>query len=127
MVFDLRYSVSDNSLVAFTHGNGVYKVSLADINTAVTQPTFTKDFTQKIISNPVRENLSLLINSAIAGTAHFLIYDSNGKSVVSENSRSLSPGKNLVSVDVKKLSSGIYFLRTEMGKNVAANKFVVID
>ena len=28
MIFDLEYSPSDNNLVAFTHGHGVYKIDL---------------------------------------------------------------------------------------------------
>src|SRR5207249_979182 len=33
MIFDIRYSPSDNALVAFSFGNGVYKTSLNDLVT----------------------------------------------------------------------------------------------
>ncbi len=127
MVFDLRYSVFDNSLIAFTHGNGIYKVSLADINTEVATNSFIKDFTQKIISNPVHNQLSLLINAGINGNAHVLIFDINGKLLKEENTKPLAIGKNTIDIDVKNLSTGTYFVKTEFGKNTAAAKFMVME
>lgn len=127
MIFDLRYSSSDNSLIAFTHGNGVYKVSLDDINTSVPQTSFTKDFTQKIISNPVHDQLSVLISSAISGVAQFQVYDAAGKVARPDSHHAVSTGRNEFSLDVRNLSPGIYFLSTEILGRKSASKFVVAD
>ncbi len=126
MVFDLRYSPYDNSLVAFTHGNGIYKVSLTDINTPVTPASFAQDFIQKIISNPVKNELLMVFNSSVNGTAHFLIYDAGGKCMSKNKNEIIAGGKNFINLDVSGLAQGVYFLNTELGNKIVATKFVVV-
>jgi photosystem II stability/assembly factor-like uncharacterized protein len=127
MIFDLRYSPIDNSLVAFTFGNGVYKTSLANLTTDVAvTPSFVHDFTQSIFANPTHGQLQLVINSGINGSALFSIYDING-SLVKVSRETIAAGKSTHSLDVQSLSSGTYILKTDFGKDSKTEKFVVMQ
>ncbi len=126
MVFDLKYSPSDVSLVAFTHGNGVYKIQVFDVNTSVPPASFTSDFIQKIISNPVKDELTVMINSAVSNIADLFIYDQTGKIVLTQQRGIAAQEKNLIRLNVSGLSSGVYFLSTQLGNEKHADKFVVM-
>jgi len=128
LVFDLRYSPADNSLVAFTHGNGVYKTSLNNLATGLpSENSFVHQFTQKIISNPVHQQLSLLINAGTTGKATISIFDINGKLIKKLESCSLIQGRNTVEVDMSSAITGSYFVKTDFGKETMVNKFVLIE
>jgi photosystem II stability/assembly factor-like uncharacterized protein len=126
LVFDLRYSPADNSLLAFTHGNGVYKTPLNNLttNVAVT-PSLVHDFTQQLFSNPVHDYLQMMINSGLNGNAVISIYDMNGRLVKKLSNEPLTTGKNTISIDLRNFSSGSYILKTDFGKESKTNKFVV--
>jgi photosystem II stability/assembly factor-like uncharacterized protein len=124
LVFDMRYSPADNSLLAFTHGNGVYKVSLAIFPTSVNEtPSFVHDFSQ-IISNPAHDYLQLTINSGLNANAFVSVFDINGR-IVRRLTEAVSTGKNTLRIDIAGLSSGTYILKTDLGKESKASKFVV--
>jgi photosystem II stability/assembly factor-like uncharacterized protein len=123
MVFDLRYSPSDNSLLAFTHGNGIYRVSLNDINTSVAQQDFTKDITVVLLSNPVQDLLSLQIHSGLSGEAIVGIFDAAGKNIFTSE-KELAPGINNLEVRTEKLPDGMYFVSVAAGNAEHAFRFV---
>jgi photosystem II stability/assembly factor-like uncharacterized protein len=124
LVFDIRYSPADNSLIAFTHGNGIYKVSLTTFPTSVNEtPSLVHDFTQSI-SNPVHDYLQLTINSGLNANASISIFDISGR-LVKTLSEAVSTGKNMLSIETSDLSSGTYILKTDLGRESKVNKFVV--
>lgn len=126
MVFDLANSPADTSLIAFTHGYGAYKISLADFPTGVHENSFTETFTQKIISNPSKDFIHLMINSGTEGMAEFFVYDVNGKQI-SVSSQEIHSGANEIKFDAQNFSSGFYFVRTVLGKEEKVNKVVIVE
>jgi hypothetical protein len=124
MVFDLVYSASDTSLVAFTHGNGAYKISLSDFNVGTPENSFVEAFTQKIISNPSMDFIHLMINSGTEGSAEFFIYDVSGKSI-SLTKQFIHSGVNEIKLDAQSFSKGIYFVRTVLRKETKVSKALV--
>jgi photosystem II stability/assembly factor-like uncharacterized protein len=124
MVFDLVYSPVDTALVAFTHGYGAYKISLSDFSVSIAQNSFVESFTQKIISNPSKDFIRLLINSGMEGNAELFMYDINGKSV-SLSKQFIHSGANEVVLDAQNFPKGIYFVRTMLGKETRVSKVMV--
>ena len=126
MVFDLVHSPADTSLVAFTHGYGAWKISLADFPTGSHENTFSESFTQKIISNPCVGSVHLQINSGIDATAEFYVYDLSGRQIT-DYLQEIHSGLNDVVIDMQKISSGIYFVKTVIGKDEKVNKIVMAE
>lgn len=124
MVFDLVYSASDTSLVAFTHGYGAYKISLSDFYTGTEENSFVDAFTQKIISNPSKDFIQLMITSGTEGNAEFFTYDISGKSI-SLTKQYIHSGVNVVIIDAQNFSKGIYFVRTMLDKETRVSKVMV--
>jgi photosystem II stability/assembly factor-like uncharacterized protein len=124
MVFDLAYSGADTSLVAFTHGYGAYKISLSDFFTGTPENSFVDAFTQKIISNPSKDFIQLMVNSGTEGNAEFFIYDVSGKSI-SFTKQYIHSGINKVILDAQNFSKGIYFVRTLLDKETRVSKVMV--
>jgi hypothetical protein len=127
MVFDLQYSPLDNSMVAFTHGNGVYKVSLNSLPLGVAQPSFVQQFTQQVIGNPVHDEIQLAVTAGREGKATIAVYDVSGKKIKDVTQHHLAPGKNLITLSASSLTNGTYFLKTEFSGEVKVNKFVVMN
>jgi photosystem II stability/assembly factor-like uncharacterized protein len=128
LVFDLKYSSIDNSLVAFTHGNGIYKASLNNLTIDIAEtPSFVHDFTQSIFSNPAHDYLQIMINSGVIGSALVSVYDINGRLVKETTHEAVTTGKNNITIDIKSLSSGTYILKTDLGGESKSTKFVVMD
>jgi photosystem II stability/assembly factor-like uncharacterized protein len=124
MVFDLVYSASDTSLVAFTHGYGAYKISLSDFSVGTEENLFVTAFTQTVVSNPSKDFIRLMINSGTESNAEFLLYDINGKSL-SLTKHHIHSGVNEVTIDAQNFSKGIYFVRTSLGKENKMSKVMV--
>ncbi|HTA63025.1 MAG TPA: T9SS type A sorting domain-containing protein [Bacteroidia bacterium] len=81
MVFDLLVSPSDRYLYAFTHGRGVYKRSLADLNVgiaSINKPTAEI----KLYPNPTSDNLHISLTSAPNAKYTAYIYSLDGKQVM---------------------------------------------
>ena len=124
MVFDLVYSSADTSLVAFTHGYGAYKISLSDFSIGVSENSFVETFAQKIISNPSRDYIRLLVNSGTEGIAEFFVYDISGKSI-SAIKQYINTGVNEITIDAKNFSRGIYFVRTVLDRQSRVSKVII--
>lgn len=124
MVFDLVFSPADNSLIAFTHGYGAYKISLADFSVSTEENPFVDAFTQTVISNPSKDFIRMMVNSGTEGNAEFFIYDVNGKSI-SLVEQYIHSGVNEVTIDAQNFSRGIYFVRTLLGKEIKVSKVMV--
>ncbi|HLG34011.1 MAG TPA: T9SS type A sorting domain-containing protein, partial [Bacteroidia bacterium] len=126
MVFDLINSPADTSLIAFTHGYGAYKISLADFPTTAEENSFIQTFTQKIISNPSKDVIHLMINSGTEGNAVLFIYDVNGKQI-SVSSQEIHSGVNEIKLYAQNFSSGFYFVRTVIGKEEKVSKVIIAE
>ncbi|MFI5135805.1 MAG: T9SS type A sorting domain-containing protein, partial [Chitinophagales bacterium] len=119
MVFDLVISPSDNSLFAFTYGNGVYKNDLLDdavgVNEVSSQPSVS------VFPNPVNDVLSMKFSSAL-GEVNASLYDASGKILMQ---RKLFAVESF-NWDVHELPSGTYFLQLHSKGWSSTQKVMVI-
>jgi hypothetical protein len=79
MVFDLKKSPADNSLLAFTHGNGVYRISLGSLPVRTDEVAGTPPFLLDLLDNPVREEVLFRLSLKQAGGIRCRILDLRGR------------------------------------------------
>ena len=65
-----------------------------------------------VFPNPFLEDLNIVINSDVAGTAHFAIYNTTGSKVV-DVEYELSRGMNEITINALHLPPSLYYLRIE--------------
>ena len=78
----------------------------------------------KVSPNPTRGETRMMINAAADGIVNWKLTDNNGK-VVMQNSARLRKGNNNITINVSKLSGGVYFLNvsgTGINQNVKLQK-----
>ena len=118
MVFDIAYSYSDQTILAFTHGNGVYKNDATGLSVGKNDQTAINKFDLQVLNNPSGEVLRYTIDSK--QTHQCKIFSSGGKLVLNKE---LTKG-NEVQLNIASLSSGIYFLRVESAGQTETRKFI---
>ncbi|MBI3502898.1 MAG: T9SS type A sorting domain-containing protein [Bacteroidetes bacterium] len=120
MVFDLVVSPSDKTLLAFTHGHGVYKRNLSDAAVAVNDAASSEiDF--QVYPNP--SNGKFQVTSSKLQVTSMEVYTINGEKIYA----TIQPFNHLT-IDVALPSgtgSGIYFLVIKAGKETAVKKIVI--
>jgi hypothetical protein len=114
MIFDLTVSPADNTLLAFSHGHGVYKRSLADA-VGVNEALHT-DVKFLVYPNPNHGEFSIQSSEVIMSAE---IYNIKGEKVFSKNPNSRSETLKLNE------ASGLYFVKLKTDKGCAARKIIV--
>jgi hypothetical protein len=71
-----------------------------------------------IYPNPAHENINIRLSSLQQG-AMFVVYDANGKIVLSHRMTNSTK-----TISVKSLASGVYYVQIRNGKNVTTQKVV---
>lgn len=122
MVFDFKYSPSDNALVAFTHGHGVYKFSLKDLNVDVPKISVHRNGF-KIYPTIFRQDITIEFNSEKSSLYTFTLLDESGRILFDKNLNAVA-GKNLFVIEFPESADGIYFCRLK-GENVFSTKKIV--
>ena len=127
MVFDIQFSKADKSLVAFTHGNGTYKVELTSLPVGISSvDPGLFDFT--LLSNLVNEKVAIRIKSGFAGNAQLQIYSAEGKCVRTIASCPIKTGLSSLELNTSDLAGGIYILCVEYkGQRYSRNLLKVND
>ena len=111
--FDYNEPVVTNStLNTIEHGVGVPTVNAAAASFS-------------IYPNPADKTCFAVINSDAAGTAAMAITDITGKTVMS-NSLNLIQGKQTVTLDVSRLSPGMYFMTLNNSGKIETQKLVIM-
>ncbi len=118
--------------VTYEHGRiNYYRVIAIENNAAQTATSIYPIYGTKndliiteIYPNPASTALNIGISGFGSDNALFLVYDQYGKIVSSEN-KTINGGMNKASIDLEKLSTGIYLLevRSESGKVITRQKF----
>jgi photosystem II stability/assembly factor-like uncharacterized protein len=122
MVFDLEYSASDNTLVAFTHGHGVYKLDLDNLNLGI--PLVSTSITNiKIYPTIVNQILNVGFYSRSADIIIFSLYDESGK-IIFKQEQHADAGINRKIVALPEIPDGIYFFRFEGKGSNALQKII---
>lgn len=120
MIFDLVYSPADQSIVAFTHGNGVYRNDALSIPVGIKHVSTDGIRQLEIINNPVRETLRYRFS--YTGNSVISIYDLNGKQVLQ---KSISNSRQVEQeLELKGIVKGIYFFSVECDNKVYTKKFL---
>jgi len=113
LVFDLQYSDADNTVVAFTHGNGVYKIDLDEVHSGVQMnPRITGI---KMYPTLVSGEVIYEFNSPGISGIRFSLIDGTGKNVFVKQFTTV-PGKNKMEIKLPELGHGIYLSKLE-GEN----------
>ena len=123
MVFDIQLSKADNSIVAFTHGNGTYKAELTSLPVGIsTAASAISDFT--ILGNPVKDQLRFRIKASNAENGSLKIYSTDGKLVKSNTASLIKSGTSTFEMNTSDFLPGIYFLTLEIKGNRYTRKFL---
>jgi len=124
LVFDLQYSASNNSLVAFTHGNGVYKISLNGLNPGVAENVPSQNL--HVYPTIVNMHLTVEFFSSNPTTGKFSIIDQAGREVFIQQVIAAA-GKNRVEIAVPHLKAGIYLCRLQAGGKTMIRRIIKPD
>lgn len=106
-VYDLQYGASNNSVVAFTHGSGVYTLPLNSLPIAVNDLTMHNTLS---ITNAFENVVYIESNFNIIQKVTVSIYDLSGKNIVSKEIN-LHAGSTKMGIEIPKLASGIYVVK----------------
>ncbi len=119
-VDQLNIRTSDNTVVAATHGRGLFTAQW-DILDAVDNLQLQAFH---IYPNPVKDMLNLSFETNGTQNVLFRVYDPSGKSLVEENKR-ISSGRVFEQINVSGLATGVYFVSIySNGKKLRTEKFV---
>ncbi len=75
--------------------------------------------------NPVNEVLNVTLDSRLQGGVRIAITDLSGR-VVSNSSRSINAGRNILTVPVTDLGAGLYLITIDNGSSTVSNRFVKV-
>jgi hypothetical protein len=79
----------------------------------------------KVFPNPAHEQVNINFGSLTPGKVSINISDALGKSVLSF--QDVTPGSNLMKIDVTGLHAGIYFMRIEFDHQSRLKKIAIVD
>lgn len=89
------------------------------VGTGINQ--LSKDESIRVFPNPANENITLLFDIPVIGEQTIQVYNPAGQMLVKE---SIKTGQNQITVDISKLSGGIYFVRVIHNGNPRVLKFI---
>ncbi len=112
----------DQMVAVATHGSGIYtnhygwNVGVGNIANTATNIN--------VYPNPTHEKVNVQWQNISEQTLHFTLYDLSGK-IVFDNQKKYSLGKNSETIDLSSLSSGVYLLTMNNGKENFTKKIIV--
>lgn len=106
----LKYRPSDRTVVAATHGRGLFTAQLIATTTGINPVTQTKDFIK--YSSPLNDQLLIVTGNLNVQKMHLEILDMNGRLVYRSSNRYQN-----TSIYTDNLSKGLYILRVFGDKN----------
>ncbi len=128
MVFDLKISPVNRKLRAATHGNGAFQRDLLEEEINIS----TKDLAEtladlKVFPNPATSRLSISYQLDAPAKVKAELIDLHGRVAKSLFNEDQHSGRQEVTVDISKLSTGYYFLRMNSGNNTVVSRVVVAE
>jgi len=116
VISSLRYRPSDNIMLVGTHGNGMFQTLVQKLAVDDLQAKSITDLL--IYPNPAKDFITIKFNNSFISKEKYAIIDINGSivanGIVNDNG----------TVDVTKLSSGVYFISLNINNKEIANKFI---
>jgi len=133
VVNDMKIHPSTNELVIGTHGRGMYKMKLNTLNsnkkfrnTIPERITLSQNYPNPF--NPITTiQYSLSFQESNRPQSIVLeIFDSRGEKMTTLVNRSQLPGKYSVAFNGEKYSSGVYYYRLKINKDIMTRKMVLL-
>lgn len=122
MVFDLQYSWADGQLLAFTHGNGVYKVNLQNLPVGIPSTIVKGNSELNVRYNPIDQSLKFQISGNDFHPVSFRIIDMRGRELFNGKLNSTEQQKVLYT---GAQVSGTYLIQIIGKKGQLSKKYIV--
>ncbi len=87
---------------------------------------FAAKFDARIYPNPTSTNTTLSFTIEDQETVALDVYDITGKIVMQTAKTQYSAGSHNLTIDTEKIEAGIYFIKIQIGNNVASQKISVV-
>ena len=124
-VFDLEYSPANNSILAFTHGHGVYTISLGQLNVGLQDPVASSTIHQlKVYPAIFNEELTVSFYARQMGESTLDMYAINGQKVYSTVLQTKADLNEQRLTIPGKLQSGTYVIALRNGEGVYTAKVI---
>jgi hypothetical protein len=78
----------------------------------------------QILPNPAKQFATLNVFAGTAAETQVVLINSIGQKVL-EQQISLNSGKNLITLNLSQLPSGVYFAQLSDGKNLSTRKLII--
>jgi photosystem II stability/assembly factor-like uncharacterized protein len=121
MAFDLVVSPSDQTLLTFTHGNGVYKTSLMSNSVSIARPD-PEPANITLFPNPASDRLVLRSGGILHKSAGIRVYNLQGKSIPVMYSEE----NGEIRLDIRSLPAGTYILSVKTAEKEISKRFAVV-
>jgi photosystem II stability/assembly factor-like uncharacterized protein len=124
-IFDLKYSPSNNALLAFTHGNGVYTIPLGS-NVGV-KSAFLNNQKFAVYPSLFVDHVNIAFHSNVKADGQIELVNLNGKTVYSKT-LACKIGSNEVNIMMpSSIGSGVYFLKLKCKEQSIISKVVKVN
>ena len=121
----LKLRKSDNTVLAATHGRGLFTTTYELDPFYVGQQELEVDNDGfKIYPNPAKSNVTIYLNQIEAGEVSFILLDVNGRQVY-KDVFSVQYGLTAHSIDVSNIEQGIYFVAIHVNGDIKTQKLVI--
>jgi PKD repeat protein len=111
--------------VAITDSNGCVNYSATVAVTVGLQEQVSESFKMEVYPNPAKDQMTIKLNSSLAGNANVIITDLNGKSVF-EKVVNLQKGIQEFTIDCNQFNSGIYLVALQNQEMISSKKLMII-
>ena len=116
-VADLEIYYPTRKLRAGTHGRGIFEIDLNPLTFPASNPSIKQAKNEiSLMTNPVSNVISILINSSEEQAFTFSILDESGKIIKKETARMIA-GNNVKTITLEGFANGIYFVDIRTAKN----------
>lgn len=115
--WSVEFVESINSVRFSTYGRGIWQCSIRELLSSIQLAQHNVNL--QIFPNPA-SNLIYINSDKTSGFAFVKVYDSNGKELISKS----TSGTENISIDVSKLTNGIYLVKVENKDGFQYSKFI---
>ena len=118
---------TDGFIALGTHGNGVYSAYF-NPSAGLEEPGVNQSFrVGNVYPNPVRVNAQGELSATKTTCLKTTLYATNGKPVKVMPERIIHPGKQILNLQFNDLTSGVYYLAFDDGKEKIVRKVIKVD
>lgn len=123
VVTDLYYHQSSKNLYAATYGRSSYRIDLS--TNILNVDVINSSIKSKIFPNPTSDYLSITFSNNDLTDTTISIINLHGKIIKTYNKTNLNQGQNPLTIDVRNIISGIYFLKITKNGISQTHKLII--